>query len=292
MKNTQSKYAYFEGWISIVLNILLFGLKYWAGIASNSIAIIADAWHTLSDSISSVIVLIGVKISGKPADKNHPFGHGRAELIASLIIGVILAIISFNFIINSLEKIQNKESASYGTIAIVVTIVSIVLKEMLAQYAFWAGRKTNLKSLKADGWHHRSDAISSVVVLTGIFMGRYLWWIDAILGILVAMLILYAAYEILKDGISPLIGEVPDKELIDRVKGIAEQIAGKDADIHHFHIHKYGNHTEMTFHIRLPKEFVFEKVHNIATGIETSIKEELDIDATIHMEPLERGTAP
>jgi cation diffusion facilitator family transporter len=286
MKNTQSKYAYFEAWISIVMNILLFGFKYWAGIVSNSIAIIADAWHTLSDSISSIIVLVGVKISNKPADKEHPFGHGRAELIASVIIGVILAIISFNFIINSIEKIRNKESASYGTIAIVATIVSIVLKELLAQYAFWAGRKTNLKSLKADGWHHRSDAISSVIILVGIFLGRYLWWIDAVLGILVALLIFYAAYEILKEGISPLIGEVPDKELINRIKGIAEGIAGKDVDIHHIHIHKYGNHSEITFHIRLPKEFVLERVHNIATDIETSIKEELNIEATIHMEPI------
>lgn len=286
MKNNQSKYAYFEGWISISINILLFALKYWAGIVSNSIAIVADAWHTLSDSISSVIVLIGVKISNKPADKNHPFGHGRAELIASVIIGVILAIIGFDFLINSIEKLKNKERAAYGLLAIVITIISVILKELLARYSFWAGKKTGMKSLKADGWHHRSDAISSIIILAGIFLNRYFWWIDGILGILVAFFIFFAAYEILKDGINPLIGEVPDKELINRIKVLSERVAGKDADIHHIHIHKYGNHTEMTFHIKLPKEYVFEKVHNIATNIEISIKEELNIDATIHMEPL------
>ncbi|UCH14583.1 MAG: cation transporter [Bacteroidales bacterium] len=286
MKNNQSKYAYIEGWMSISINILLFALKYWAGIVSNSIAIIADAWHTLSDSISSVIVLIGVKISNKPADKKHPFGHGRAELIASVIIGVILAIIGFDFFVNSIEKLRDKERATYGVLAIVAIVASIILKELLAQYAFWAGKKTDIKSLKADGWHHRSDALSSVIILAGVFLNKYFWWVDGILGILVAVFIFYAAYEILKNGINPLIGEVPDIELINKVKVISDRVAGQKTNIHHIHIHKYGHHTEITFHIRLPKDYIFEKVHNIATGIEISIKEELNIEATIHMEPL------
>ena len=285
MKPLQNKYAYREGWISIIVNILLFILKYWAGIVSSSIAIIADAWHTLSDSISSVIVLIGVKISNKPADREHPFGHGRAELIASVIIGVILALIGFDFFINSIDKIRNKEKAAYGTVAVIVTVISILLKELLAQYAFRAGKKTGLTSLKADGWHHRSDAISSVIVLAGIFLGKYFWWIDGTMGIIVALLIFYAAYGILKEGISPLIGQTPDDELIEKIKKISNRITKGEADIHHVHIHTYGNHTELTFHIILPKEYMFEKVHNIATEIEMTIKEELDIEATIHMEP-------
>ena len=285
MNRQPKKYAYLEGWISVIVNTLLFILKYWAGIVSSSIAIVADAWHTLSDSISSIVLLIGVKISEKPADKEHPFGHGRAELIASVIIGFILAIIGFDFFINSLEKIKNKEKAAYGTIAIVATVLSIVIKELLAQYAFWTWRKTGLKSLKADGWHHRSDAISSVVVLAGIFLGRHYWWIDGVLGILVALLIFYAAYEILREGISPLIGETPDKELIDKIKRISNRVANNETDIHHVHIHTYGHHTEITFHIKLPKDYIFEKVHNISTEIEATIKEELGIEATIHMEP-------
>lgn len=286
MKNNQSKYAYFEAWISISINILLFALKYWAGIVSKSIAIVADAWHTLSDSISSIIVLVGVKISNKPADKKHPFGHGRAELIASVIIGVILAIIGFDFLINSIKKLTNKEHAVYGLLAIAVTIVSVILKELLAQYSFWAGKKTGMKSLKADAWHHRSDAISSIIILAGIFLNKYFWWVDGVLGVLVTIFIFYAAYEILKDGISPLVGEVPDQELINRIKVLSQKIAGKDVNIHHVHIHKYGNHTEITFHIKLPKEYLFEKVHSIATDIELGIKDELNMDATIHTEPL------
>lgn len=286
MKDKQYLYARLEGWISIAGNILLFALKYWAGIVSNSIAIIADAWHTLSDSISSVIVLVGVMISRKPADREHPFGHGRVELIASVIVGVLLAVIGFEFIVKGIEKLKNREQAAYGIIAIIVTVISIVLKEALAQFAFWTGRKTNLKSLSADGWHHRSDAISSLVILAGIFLGKYFWWIDGVLGIIVGFLIFHASYRILKEGISPLIGEEPDKEIIDKIKKISNQVAGAETEMHHFHIHRYGHHTEITFHIRLPKNYNLDKVHNIATNIEVNIKEELNIEATIHTEPL------
>lgn len=286
MKDKQTFYGSLEAWVSIAGNTLLFVLKYWAGIVSSSIALIADAWHTISDSISSVIVLIGVKVSGRPADKEHPFGHGRAELIASVIVGVLLAVIGFEFIVKGIDKIRNREEAAYGTVAIVVTIISILLKELLAQFAFWTGRKTNMKSLSADGWHHRSDAISSVVVLAGIFLGKYYWWIDGVLSMLVGLLIFYASYRILKEGISPLIGEVPDAELINRIKKISNKVANAETELHHFHIHRYGNHTEITFHMRLPRDYNLEKVHNIATIIETNIREELGIEATVHAEPL------
>lgn len=111
------KYINREGWFSIIGNILLFALKYWAGITTGSIALIADAWHTLTDSISSVIVLIGGKISRKPADNEHPFGHGRAEHIASLVIGILLAVIAIDFIINSIEKLTTQEHTKFGTFA-------------------------------------------------------------------------------------------------------------------------------------------------------------------------------
>ena len=177
-----------EGILSIIINTLLFGAKYWAGITTGSIAVIADAWHTLSDSLTSVVVLIGIKVSSNPADERHPFGHGRAELIGSLVIGVLLAVVAANFIADAVRKLIRHEPAHYGTLAIVATAVSIVLKELLAQVALRMGRKVASQSLVADGWHHRSDAISSVVILAGIFAGRYLWWIDAAMGIAVGCL--------------------------------------------------------------------------------------------------------
>jgi cation diffusion facilitator family transporter len=277
--------AYIEGWSSIVVNTLLFGLKYWAGIVSGSVAILADAWHTLSDSLSSVFILVAAKISSKPADENHPYGHGRAELIASILIATFLGFVAYEFIIDSIGRLNHSAEARFGTVAIVVTIISIILKEGLAQYAFWAGKKANSSAIKADGWHHRTDAISSVIILAGIFIGRYYWWVDGVLGIIVALLILYAAYEILKDAINNLMGVAPAKKLVDQIRGVASNEIGFDPGIHHIHLHSYGNHQELTFHICLPNKMDVETSHSITKAIEKSIKKKLGMVATIHVEP-------
>jgi len=279
------KLAYIEGWSSIAVNTLLFGLKYWAGIVSGSVAILADAWHTLSDSLSSVFILVAAKISSKPADEKHPYGHGRAELIASILIAAFLGFVAYEFISDSIGRLSHKTEARFGTIAIVVTVISILFKEGLAQFAFWAGKKANSTAIKADGWHHRTDAISSILILIGIFIGRYFWWIDGVLGIVVALMILYAAYEILKDSINHLMGVAPNKKLIDQIKGVADAEIGFDPDIHHIHLHSYGNHQELTFHIRLPSRMDVETSHSITKTIEKVIKEKLGMVATIHVEP-------
>ena len=191
--------GYLEGIVSIIVNTLLFGLKLWAGIVSNSIALVADAWHTLSDSASSVIVIAGTKLSSKKADKEHPFGHGRWEHIAAMFIGFLLVIIAWAFIKDSIIQYKARESANFGLIAIIVTIVSILVKEGLAQYAFYLSRKSENASVKADGWHHRTDALSSVIVLAGIMLRNYLWWIDSALGIIISLMLFFAAYEIIRE---------------------------------------------------------------------------------------------
>jgi len=280
-----NKQAINAGWLSIAVNSGLFILKFWAGIATGSIAIIADAWHTLSDSLTSIVVVIGIKISAKPADKEHPFGHGRAELIAALIIGVLLSVVAFNFILEGVQRLRSRELVNYSTFAIVATVISILVKEAIAQYAFNIARKTKSKSIRADAWHHRSDAVSSVVILAGIFLGKHVWWIDGAMGIIVAFLIFYAAYDILRDAMNIMMGETPDNELIEKVKDICKSETLLETTPHHFHIHRYGDHTEMTFHIKLPNGLSLNDAHEIATRVEMSVKQEMGIISTIHMEP-------
>jgi cation diffusion facilitator family transporter len=284
-QHSRTRLGNIEGWLSIAGNILLFGLKYWAGMVTGSVAIIADAWHTLSDSLSSVIVLVGMKVSRKPADREHPFGHGRAELIASLFIGVLLAVIAFNFIMESIDKLQTHESANYGTIGIVAMAVSIAVKEGLAQYAFWAGKKAKSNTLKADGWHHRTDAISSVIILVGIFVGEYFWWIDGVLGILVAIMIAWAAYDIMREAIHPLMGEKPSSALQNQLQRITLETLGFDPQPHHVHIHRYGNHVELTFHITLSGSLSLEEAHEYIEMLEQEIERKLEMTATIHADP-------
>ncbi len=285
MQTVHAKHAARAGWVSILVNVLLFGFKLWAGIASGSVAIIADAWHTLSDSITSIIVVISVWIASRPADKEHPFGHGRAEILASTIIGVLLAVIAVEFFIESVQRLMNREPATYGTLAIVVTAVSVLAKEGLARYSLIVGKKTGSRSLSADAWHHRSDAISSVVILTGIFLNKYLWWIDGAMGILVTLLILQAAYSILKDVFNAFLGEKPDKKIVKKINAICEKNYESAVYPHHIHVHQYGNHTEMTLHIKLDKNLSLEQAHNLTSMIEDNIRTELGIEATIHTEP-------
>ena len=284
----RDKAARLEGWLSIVLNILLFALKYWAGVVSLSLALIADAWHTLSDSISSVIVLISAKISSKPADEDHPYGHGRAELIASMMIGVLLAIVSVEFVHQSVDRFHDHESAEYGTIAIIVTLISIILKELLARYSIHFGKKHQLPTLIADGQHHRSDALSSVVVMTGIIAGSRFWWMDSLLGILVAIMIGYTAYRIFIESADRLMGRRADEGLRTEVMEICDEVA-KNNNIelhpHHFHAHQYGEHKELTFHVRMPKNWEIGFGHDILIQIESLLRDRLRIEATIHIDP-------
>ncbi len=278
--------GYLEGIISIVANTLLFGLKYWVGMKTFSVAIIADSWHTLSDSLTSLVVILGFKLSAKPADKEHPYGHGQAEIVSSVIIGTLLAVVGVKFLADSIEKFILHQPAIFGNLAILIFVVSVILKEGMAQFSIQAGKKINSRSLIADGWHHRSDALVSLIILVGIFMGKYFWWIDSILGIMVSLVIFYTTFVILKESISILIGEEPTEEFKEEIRRIVAGNVPQNVKLHHLHLHKYGDNQELTFHIRLPAESRLDEAHKIAERLEKKIKEEKNIETTIHIEPL------
>ena len=282
----KSKYMIIEGIVSVAVNILLFAFKYAVGIFSGSLSIIADAWHSLSDSISSIIVIIGGIFSKKPADKEHPFGHGRIELITSFIVGIMLIFIGYTFFAEAIKNLLNKRTANFNKAAIIAMIVSIIIKEILAQYSFWAYRKSGAKSLYADAWHHRSDSITSIIILIGILIGKNFWQSDAILSVLVSIVIFIAALDVIKSSVQPLIGEYPSEEIINKIKNIADELKLNCESLHHFHIHIYGSHAEITFHIRFPKDMTVFEAHNMATVFENAIREKLSIEATIHIEAI------
>ncbi|SMO58567.1 cation diffusion facilitator family transporter [Saccharicrinis carchari] len=274
-------------WLSIFLNIVLFAVKFWVGILYNSVALVADAWHTLTDSISSFAVMIGIKISLKPADEDHPFGHGRAELIATIFVGILLAIVAANFTYESILKLISHQSVDYGKWAIIVTLISIVVKEGMAQYSIRSGKKMESKALIADGWHHRSDAISSIIILIGIYLGKYFWWIDGALGLVVSGLIFYTTYKILKEALSLFLGEKIDENLKESIREIGFKTFTRNLDAHHFLIHRYGHHSELTFHISLPGTMSLSEAHDLATQYENKVKEKYSIGVTIHIDSID-----
>ena len=285
MKASSRSLGYIEGWASVILNTALFFVKYWVGTEFSSVAMVADAWHTLSDTLTSVVVIVGFFIASRPADKSHPFGHGRAESIGAIIIAVLLAVVGMNFIQQSINRLRNYQAATFGLSAIIIFLVSVALKEGIAQFSYWAGRKINSASLKADAWHHRSDAVASALIVVGALFGAKLWWIDGAMGIAVSLLILYAAFDILRSASTSLLGEEPSTELLGGLERIISQVTPGAAHFHHLHVHTYGDHSELTFHLDFPPDMPVHDAHLQASHLEETIRRELGAEATIHIEP-------
>jgi len=278
--------GYTAGLLSVGINVLLFGLKYWAGIKSGSVAMIADAWHTMSDTFTSLIILLSFWIAARPADEHHPFGHGRAESIGAIIIGTLLAVIGFLFLKESIMRLLNYQAAQFTLLAIIVFGISVIVKEGIAQFALWAGKKIDSHALRAEGWHHRSDAIASGLIVIGALAGARLWWIDGVMGMAVSALILYATYGIFKGAVSSIFGEKPDPAVEAQIRKLVQNRAPAASCVHHIHLHRYGDHVELTLHCKLPPEMNLKEAHDLATTVEKAIRKELLVEPTIHVEPL------
>ena len=285
MKIKSHNLGYIEGGLSAFVNIILFVLKLWVGIMSRSVAMIADAWHTLSDTLTSGVVIFGFWTARKPADKKHPFGHGRAELISAIVISTLLALVGFKFIADSIGQLRSQQSVIFGKTAIIVFLISVFIKEALAQFSIWAGNKIASKSLIADGWHHRSDAFASGLIVIGGLVGKYFWWIDGILGLVVSLLILKAAFDIFKQASDIMMGEKIQIDIETRIKNIIKENIGEGYVPHHFHIHNYMSHKEITFHIYCPSDENIVKLHERMNSVEAVIRDELQLEPTIHIEP-------
>jgi len=284
--------GYLEGWLSIGINTALFGLKFWAGKRIGSVSMVADAWHTLADTVTSIVVIFGFWISARPADEKHGFGHGRAESITAVIIGTLLAVVGANFLKESIVRLVKHRAVTFAAFAIIIFLLSALIKEALAQFSFWAGRKADSQALVADGRHHRSDAIASALIVVGALLGKSFWWIDGVMGIGVSVLILYATFTVFRPASSSLLGESfskhQEKQILDTVRSIDPAFKS----IHHLHVHNYGDHIEITAHLRLHPEMNVEAAHDIATKAEAALKKQLKAEVTIHIEPLFEKSPP
>jgi cation diffusion facilitator family transporter len=274
------------GWVSIFLNFLLFIFKYIVGIKINSVALKADAWHTLSDSLTSIVMVAGLAISRKPPDDEHPFGHGRAERISSLFIGFMLIIVAISFFRDSVLRLINKVTVKYNVPSILVQSICAILKQILSVFSFLYAKKLQLSSLKADAWHHQSDAITSYIFIVGVALSGQIPSIDSYLGLIISLAILWTAFDIINHNISPLLGENVNEEITQKIQEEVTKIDPRILNLHHFHMHRYGSHVEITFHVRLPKEISLDEAHEISDKIEKSLLK-YNLHATVHIEPYE-----
>ncbi len=284
--NRFKKYGYFEGFLSIILNVVLSALKFVFGTLLNSVSLIADALHSLSDVITSVIVVFGFKISAKPPDEEHPFGHGRAERIVSIVVACLLIVVGFEFFISGFERFRNPIPIRSDTLVIVMLVGSIFVKEFLYQTSLRLGCRINSASLKADALHHRTDAISTVLVLIGFVCFRFgLFSLDGLMGMAVALIIVYAGISIIIESGNFLIGQAPSSSLVDKIKDTAAQCDGV-SDVHHIHVHDYGGPLEVTIHVRLKSNILLDDAHQKASEVEEAIRRCVPgAEVTVHLEP-------
>jgi len=277
--------GYIEGIVSITVNTILFIIKYSAGITYNSIAVITESIHTLSDSLTSAVVVISFWIAYKPPDEEHPFGHGRAESVGAIVVGTLLAVTAYELLNESVRRYLSSESMMFNWVLIVVLLLSAIVKELLARWSLRLGIKYDSKALVGDAWHHRSDAILSVLVCLGILLSSYYWWVDSVLGMIVSTLIMFIAIKLVINTSKDIMGYKLPSKLEVEIKNLISSISKDISDIHHIHIHKYGEHTEITLHIRLPPNMRLSEAHKIASKVEEELKSRYGWEVTVHIEP-------
>jgi len=276
----------FEGTISIFVNLLIFAIKLFYGLSFNSISLIADAIHSLSDLISSFLVIAGAKVASKPPDEQHPFGHGRIELVVSIIVATLLFVAGLEFIKDSVLKLFKPSAISVQLLGFIIIISTLLLKELLARFSFYLGNKFNSKLLMADGHHHRSDSITTVVVVISLG-GSYFGFnsIDGYAGIIVALFIIHSAWELIKDSSGPLLGEKASSKQLEEIIKIAMEDKGI-IGVHDIVIHDFGYLFHISLHIELNHNKSLCEAHQIADTLEKTLSNKFPGHIIVHVDPV------
>ena len=281
-------YGVFAGLNGICLNVLLFVIKLTAGLLTASISITADAFNNLSDAGSSAVMVLGFKIAGKPADTDHPFGHGRVEYIAGLVISALIIVMGVELLKNSVQKILVPELPIFAWLSVVILIIAIFVKLWMCYFYRNLAQRIDSATMKAAAMDSLSDAISTFIILVGVLVGHFFHLnIDPYLGILVSLFILYTGFTTAKDSISPLLGQQPSPEFVKEIEDIV-LAHPKVLGIHDMVIHNYGPGRSMiSLHAEVSKDEDFVTVHDTIDSIENELKQRFGCIATIHMDPLD-----
>ncbi len=283
----RSRIGRIGSWVGLVGNIFLTLLKLIFGLLTNSLALIADAFHSASDIFSSLVVLIGFLMAGKKADSEHPHGHGRTEYLAGLGIGLMLFGGGGAFIYSAYNRLAGEVVASPSRAAIIAVIAAIILKEFMYYFSVRLGRLIDSDTLEGDAWHHRSDSLSSGLVLVAL-LGSYfgLYALDAYLGIAIALYIVYTGIKILRNSSSRLLGKAPADELHEEVINCAREVEGV-VDAHRLEMHDYGSWKVITIHVEVNGFLSLEEAHEIAQEVEDHVCSRFHCKTIVHLDPVE-----
>ena len=286
-KNYRNRIGKFQGWISVAINSILFLIKLIIGLITGSVSVLADAIHTLSDVFSSGVVIWGFHESEKPADKEHPYGHGRAEYIATLIIAVLLCVVGIEFIETAIDRIMNPDSINPDWWMIGVIAGTIFIKEFTARYAEFLSAKIASGTLHADAWHHRIDALSSIMVIFAMIAGKYGYHhVDGWAGLGVALFLIWTGIQISKSAIDDLIGKPPTHEEVEEIRLIVRKIVGV-LGVHDISVHRYGRDRFISIHIEINATESQGRAHDIAEEVEMALSKSFQVEPTVHIDPVQ-----
>lgn len=282
-------------WIGSIVNFGLLVLKFVAGIVGHSAAMVADAVHSLSDFVTDIVVIAFVRISGKPEDEDHGYGHGKYETLATAIIGIILFFVGVGILVNGATTVADtlggQPLEAPSLIALVAAAASIILKELLYRYTIHTGKRLRSQAVVANAWHHRSDAFSSIGTLVGIagaiFLGERWRILDPIAAIVVSAFIIKVAIQLLKPCVDELLERSLPAEVETRIREIILSFPAVSAP-HHLRTRRIGNHIAIEVHVRMDGATPLAAAHSVATDIEQRLKAEFgeDTHIGIHMEPV------
>ena len=283
----RERYGILSGAVGIALNLLLSAGKLFAGLMTGSIAITADAFNNLSDAGSSVVTLVGFKLAGQKADDGHPFGHGRMEYLAGLLVSLMILLVGVELGRSSIGKILHPEAVDFSLVSTGILAASILVTLWMGQFNRGLGRKIGSAAMAATAADSLSDAVATAAVLAGTLVNRFAHVnIDGWVGLAVAVFILRSGWGAAKDTINPLLGESPDPELVKQLRELVlshPQVVG----MHDLIIHDYGPGRRLcSFHAEVPQDADILDAHDAIDHIEREIKEKFGIETTVHMDPI------
>ncbi len=288
----RERYGFLSSTVGATCNLILFGIKFILGTISGSIAITADAFNNLSDVGSCIVTLLGFKMASKPADRDHPFGHGRVEYLSGLVIALLILLVGTEFIQNSVDKILHPSPVEFSLPVLIGLLASILVKLWMNRFNLTLSKKINSASLAATAADSLSDVMATTVTLISVIASRFTTLpIDGVMGLVVSVMIFKAGYEVAKDTLTPLLGTKPDPNLVGEIKHMILQYDGI-IGVHDLIIHDYGpGRTFVTAHAEVPMTNDMMYSHDVIDNAEREIGKKLNLNIVIHMDPVQTNCA-
>lgn len=286
--SVRSSYGVLASIVGVFCNILLFVVKWLTGFFLNSVSVMADAFNNLSDAGSCIVSLVGVKIAGKPADEEHPFGHGRMEYIAALVVSFLVLEVGFTFFKEAIGKIRHPEELKFQILSVAILCVTICVKLWMGYFNKTLGKKIDSKVMMAAATDAMGDVVTTSATILSVLVWRFTGInVDGFVGIGVALVVMWAGVGIAKDTLEPLLGEAVPQEEYDKITQFVEKYDGIEGS-HDLIVHNYGPTRNMaSIHAEVPNDVDIETSHEIIDRIEREAYEKLGIYLVIHMDPIE-----